>query len=75
MNIADVTIHIDETLNKEEVESLSSRLHEVEGIISVGLHEDKPHLMIIGYEPSAIQAKAILNAVTEDGIHAELIGL
>ena len=75
MDIADVTVHIDETLDHEHLVSLSDTMHDMEGVISVGLHDNKPHLMIVGYDPKVTKSRNILDKVTEDGMHAELIGL
>lgn len=74
IDIADVMVHIDETLDHRHLEGLSGMMHEVEGVVSVGLHDNKPHLMIVGYNPQMIQSRQVLDSVTAQGLHAELIG-
>lgn len=74
IDIADVMVHIDETLDHRHLEGLSEMMHDVEGVISVGLHDKRPHLMIIGYDPHVIQSRQVLKSVTAEGLHAELIG-
>ena len=75
MDIADVTVHIDETLDHEHLELLSNTMHDMEGVISIGVHDNRPHLMIVGYDPRVTKSKNILDKVTQGGLHAELIGL
>lgn len=74
IDIADVTIHIDETLDHEHLEGLSGKMHEMEGVISVGVQDKRPHLMIVGFDPHVIQSRHILEGVIDQGLHAELIG-
>jgi hypothetical protein len=75
INMVDVTIHIDESLDHDKRESLVERLRAHEGVISVGHRDEKPHLLVIEYNPDQTSSKVLLERVKSDGIHAELVGL
>ena len=74
-DIADVTVHIDETLDPSKLQDLADEVRQVGGVESVTSHDDKPHLMIVKYDPSQTNSSSIHQAITAKGIHAELIGL
>ena len=75
MDLADVTIHIDETLTDVGLYGIENRLRELDGVISVGGHEGGSHLMVVGFNPDKLLATDILRCVQNGGVHAELIGL
>jgi len=75
INLADVTIHIDETLEPAKRHALVDQVREVNGVVGVGYHDDKPHLMIIEYDPDKTSSAELLQTVKAQGVHAELIGL
>lgn len=74
-NMTDVTLHIDENTNKDERESLRNSLLNLEGVMAADYHDEKPHLMIVGYNPGAVSSSDFLSTVQSKGLHAELIGL
>jgi len=73
--IADVTIHIDETLDRAKLEKLRDSLLGEAGVMAADYHEEKPHLMIVEYDPDRNNSGNLLKVVTTQGVHAELIGL
>jgi cell division protein FtsX len=74
-DIADVTVHIDETLDHSKLQELADEVRQVGGVESVTYHDDKPHLMIVKYDSSQTNSSSIHKTITAKGIHAELIGL
>ena len=72
--IADVVVHIDETLATDELNSLVDAIRGIDGVISAGTH-DRPHLVTVAYNPDNVNSKAILEKVKSQGCHAELIGI
>ena len=74
-DIADVTVHIDETLDHSKLQEIAEALRTTGGIVSVSAHDDKPHLMIVKYDPSQTDSSSIHQVVTAKGVHAELLGL
>lgn len=72
--VCDVTVHIDETLNDRELINLEQTIRSDQGIISVGHSAKDRHIMVVLYNPEEIRGKDILNRVTNQGFHGELIG-
>ena len=75
IKLVDVTIHIDETLEEARRPQLVAKIREQEGVVAVGHHDEKPHLMIVEYNPDKTSSSQLLEAVKDEGLHAELIGL
>ena len=75
INLADVTIHIDENLDADARAKLEEGLRSQDGITSVHSSEKTPHLVVVTYDLSHIKSKEILRVVLGENIHAELIGL
>lgn len=75
MDLADVTVHIDETLAQVGLDSLEKALRQLDGVVAVGRRADKPHLMVVEFNPDKLRAADIGRCLREEGVHAELIGL
>ncbi len=75
VDLVDVTVHIDEKLDHSRRETLVGKVREEDGVVSVALHDEKPHLMIVEYNPAQTSSANILKRVTSQGVHAELVGL
>ncbi|TCV90119.1 ATP-binding protein [Sulfurirhabdus autotrophica] len=74
-HIVDIEVHIDESLNEGSKADLVEYIRHLEGVVSVGFSLEKSHLMFVGYNTNALQAKDIIDRVQKKGVHAELIGL
>lgn len=74
-NIADLVIHIDETLPLDQLETLEKHVHKMGGVVSACNREDQPHLMSVSYDPALVKSHDILVKIKSEGIHAELVGL
>ena len=75
MYIADVTVHVDETMSKEIRAKLESDLRSQDGVVSVQASEKAPHLLIVKYDSNHLTSKSILKVVLGDRLHAELVGI
>ena len=71
--VCDIAVHIDETLNDRELVNLEDTIRSDDGVVSVG-HNDDTHVMFVLYDPEVLRGKDILDRVTNQGFHAELIG-
>jgi len=74
IKLAEVTFHIDESTTHDEREKFRDELLAMDGVIAAVSHDEKPHLMLIEYNPDIINSSEFLNAAREHGLHAELIG-
>ncbi len=75
IQMTDVTLHIDEALESRDLEIVEEDLRDNDGVLSVHREKNRPHLMLVEYNPDLVTARNILNTVTSQGLHAELIGL
>jgi hypothetical protein len=75
IDLVDVTIHIGENLEESQRQGLVEAVRQREGVVSVGYHDDKPHLMMVEYNPAQVNSQQLLGLVKGQGVHAELIGL
>ena len=69
----DIVIHINENLDSQHRVSLSDKVQQIAGVVSASLHDARPHLMIVGYNPSETRAFEVLSGVRNEGMHAQLI--
>jgi hypothetical protein len=72
---AEVTLHIDEDTTHDERENFRDRLLGREGVFTASCHDEKPHLMLIEYDPDIINSREFLTEASKKGLHVELIGL
>jgi hypothetical protein len=75
IQLADVTVHIDQTLEGDHRVQIADALRAIEGVVSVHNPDERPHLTVVGYNPAKTTSEVILSTVTSHGVHAELIGL
>jgi hypothetical protein len=75
IQLADVTIHVDENLGSEQRAGVESKLRAIDGVVSVHNADSTPHLVVVEYNPQKVQSSALLDAVKSENVHAELIGL
>lgn len=75
IKLVDITLHIDENLSAEQRETIEESLRALDGVVSVHNSEKTPHLSIVQYNPDEMDHLRILKRVTDQGAHAELIGL
>lgn len=74
-NFVDVMIHIVEDLSPEGRLTIAESIRALDGIVSVHNSNRTPHLTVVGYDLGEMDARMILKHVTEQGVHAELVGL
>lgn len=75
MNICDVMIHINESLNDEARSALENTMRKVEGVISPGFNAGKEHLLLIAYNSEKTNTKVLLEKAREAGYTAQLVGM
>lgn len=75
IELTDVTLHIDEDLSAEQRETIEESLRPLDGVVSVHNAEQASHLTIVEYDPDTTTSARILGRVTDQGAHAQIIGL
>ncbi|MCG6941847.1 MAG: ATP-binding protein [Thiohalocapsa sp.] len=75
ISLSDVLIHIDEALSAERRQAVEAKLRDLDGVVSVKIPDDRPHLTLVEYLHEKVDSRQLLSAVTGEGVHAELVGL
>ncbi len=75
ISLVDVTIHVDKKTNDRERIVLETNLRSVDGVVSVHMPGDKPHLVTIEYNPDVTTSSDLLDVVEKVAGHSEMIGL
>lgn len=75
IKMVDVTVHIDEAVDHEARERIGDKLRALDGVVAAVSHDQKPHLMVVEYNPDKVSSQTILATVRGAGVHAELVGL
>ncbi len=73
--MVDVMIHIDPDIGHQNRENLRDMILNHEGVEAAAYHDEKPHLMIVEYDPDQVSSQELLSIVTSQGVNAELVGL
>ncbi len=71
----DVTLHIDEETTHDEREDLRDTFLNKYGVMTADCRDDRPHLMIVGFDPQDITTAELLATVKTQGYHAELVAM
>jgi len=75
ISLVDITVHIDENLSPEQRITVEDSLRALDGVVSVHNSSKTPHLTVVEYNPEEMNSRRILKRITDQGAHAELIGL
>lgn len=73
--LAEVVLHIDESSSHDEREKFRDVVLAMDGVMAADCNDKTPHLMLIEYNPDAVNSIEFVNAAKEHGLHAELAGL
>ena len=72
ISLADVTIHIDKSADADTRNKLENGVRIIDGVVSVHMPEDKPHLLVVEYDTNATSSSHILTMVKEIAGYAEM---
>ncbi len=75
MTMLDVTLHIDEDTTHNERENLRDAFFNMKGVMTADYRDERPHLMIIGFDPENITTSDLMATVQKQGYHAELVAM
>ena len=74
IHMTDIMLHIDEELNHNEQNIIETQMRKQTGVIGLGYHDTRPHLMIVEYDKDVTTPQNLLHAVNDCGLHAQLVG-
>ena len=75
IKLTDVTIHIDRETDADTRDKIDTALRNLNGVVSVHMPSEEPHLLVVEYNPDATTSTHMLTTVRELAGHAEMIGL
>lgn len=75
IKLVDVTIHIDNETDTEVRGKIDTALRSLNGVVSVHMPDEEPHLLTVEYNPDVTTSAHMLTTVRELVGHAEMIGL
>ena len=73
-NATGVIVHIDENLDNENRDELLQKIKSIDGVLSADVQDQRPHLMIVDYNPKQTKSMDVLSGVQSSGVHAQLVG-
>ncbi|MEJ2465722.1 MAG: heavy-metal-associated domain-containing protein [Candidatus Thiodiazotropha sp.] len=71
---ANAVVHINESLSAEQIHDIERELAGIRGVVSACAHVKTPHLLVVDYDPCALQARQLVQHFERSGLHAALIG-
>lgn len=74
MDMVDVVIHINESVTHERRIEIADIVRAHKGVMAVSHHDEKPHMMIVEYDPTQVHAKDLLQVTLDQDVHAQLVG-
>lgn len=73
--VADVVVHVSDTLGGSGRETLQEGLRSIPGVIAPRFNPPRDHLLLVAYDPTEVTAQQILAAVQAKVGNAHLVGL
>ncbi len=74
MNISDVVIHVNETLDVPARQALEEQMRAIDGVIAPRFNEPRTHLMIVAYDPEHTLVSDLVAEVRRQGYTAQSCG-
>lgn len=75
MHLADLLIHVNETLGASEQAFLEEELRKAKGVVAPRFNGKTPHLLLVSYDPEATDSRGLLDRVKSNGYTAQLVGM
>jgi hypothetical protein len=75
MDMSDVLIHINESIEESGRWRLEKSLRDVEGVVAPRFSPGHDHLMFVAYDPDSTSAAAILGQVRDQGYGAQIVAM
>jgi hypothetical protein len=75
MEISDILIHVNESIEDVGRFRLEESLRDVEGVVAPRFSPGHDHLMFVAYDPDSTSAAAILGQVRDLGYGAQIVAM
>jgi hypothetical protein len=74
MHITDMVMHVDENLEEQSRRNVEKALTGHRGVIHAHFNEQRPHLMLVSYDPGRTSSFEILARMSGQSLCAERVG-
>lgn len=75
MEITDFLVHINESLEEEELSCLENCLRSRPGVVSAGHSASRIHLMMVAYDSDETRMSEIVGHIRKQGVEAQAVGM
>lgn len=75
MEMSDVLIHVNETIEDVGRFRLEESLRDVEGVVAPRFSPVRDHLMFVAYDPDSTSAATILRQIHGQGYGAQIVAI
>ncbi len=73
-HFADVVVHVNESLDEEDLRQLEGEISQNVGVMAVDHHPKHPHLLRVDFDSEVVSASEFLKPVHRRGLHGQLVG-
>jgi hypothetical protein len=70
----EVVVHVNEELDEDQRDSLTSVLKSTAGVTDVEFCPSRCHLMLVTYDRDVYSSQAVLRRINSQQVHAQLVG-
>ncbi|MDD5328759.1 MAG: hypothetical protein PHX38_02055 [Sulfuricella sp.] len=74
MQISDILIHVDETLDTDRRQALEERVRTLPGVLAPRFNPGRDHLLLVAFDPERTRISDLLGEVVAAGYRAQLVG-
>jgi hypothetical protein len=74
-SLNEVVVHVNESLDEDALHSIEEGIRQEAGVVSVGHNPDKAHMIMVVYDSDSTRASDLLHALSQRGLHAQVIGM
>lgn len=74
MDVSDILIHVNESLNEQQRSALEEAVRQIEGVVAPRFNPGKEHLLLVAFNPDVASTATLLTKVQSFGYNAQLIG-
>jgi hypothetical protein len=75
MNMCDLVVHLNETLDQDQKQRLEAKFTERQGVVSAHFSHKHPHMMTVAYDCDSLRSEDIVRVVENQGWHAQAVGM
>lgn len=74
-NHGDILIHVHENLNDDRLHQLEDTLRQKQCVFNVETTPENEHLFVVTLDSDCTDSTTVLQAVRDQGFHADIVGL